>query len=327
MDRTYKMEITSKTIFFTVFLLLGLQLLWLVKELLFSLLIAFIIMSAFNPWVTALNKWKIPRSLSAVVIFLILIFAIGYLFSWIIPPIAKETTLLFQNLPFLIRNINPELSKYVATDYLTKNIPNLTGNAFNVVRSVFSNLIFFVSTLFFSLYLLIEESALKKLISKFVVKEDADRLTTLVDRAENRMRAWFWGEAVLMVVIGTLTFIGLSLIGVKYALPLAIIAGLLEIVPILGPVLSAIPALIVASAQTYFLGGATVALYFIIQQTENQLVVPLVMKKAVGLNPIMTLAALIIGGKLLGVLGVLLAIPITLLVEVVLTEFYAPRRR
>lgn len=321
------MEITSKTIFFTVFLLLGLQLLWLVKELLFSLLIAFIIMSAFNPWVTALNKKKIPRSLSAIVIFLILIFAIGYLFSWIIPPIAKETTLLFQNLPLLIRNINPELSKYVATDYLTKNIPNLTGNAFNVVKSVFSNLIFFVSTLFFSLYLLIEESALKKLISKFIVKEDADRLTVLVDKAENRMRAWFWGEAVLMVVIGTLTFIGLSLIGVKYALPLAIIAGLLEIVPILGPVLSAIPAFIVASAQSYFLGGASVALYFIIQQTENQLVVPMVMKKAVGLNPIMTLAALIIGGKLLGVVGVLLAIPITLLIEVVLTEFYSPSRR
>src|SRR4030042_4710135 len=101
-----------------------------------------------------------------------------------------------------------------------------------------------------------------------------------------------------MLAIWILTFIGLSLIGVRYALPLAIIAGLLEIVPILGPILSAIPAFIVASASSYFLGLATIALYFIVQQIENQIIVPLVMKKAVGLNPIVTLTALIIGGTL-----------------------------
>lgn len=319
------MEITPRTIVFAVFLLLGLQLLWMVKEVLFSLLIAFIIMSAFNPWVTALNKKRIPRSLSAIVIFIVLIFSISYLFSWIIPLVVHETTQLLQNLPYFLRDINPYLSQYLATDSLSKNIPNITGNAFSVLRTVFSNVIFLISTLFFSLYLLIEENALKKLILRFIVKEDADKLISVVEKAENRMRAWFWGEAVLMVLIGVLTFIGLSLIGIKYALPLAIIAGLLEIVPILGPVLSAVPTFIVAAAQSYFLGWATIALYFIIQQAENQIIVPFVMKKAVGLNPIVTLAALIIGGKLLGFLGVLLAIPITLLIEVVVMELYSQR--
>lgn len=325
MGKIYKIEISTRTIIFTVLFLLVLQLLWQVKEVIFSLLIAFILMSAFNPWVTALNKKRVPRSLSTAVILIVLIFSIGNLFAWIIPPVAHETTLLFKNLPYLLRDINPDLSQYLAFDYWSKNIPSITGNAFAVLRAVFSNVIFLISTLFFSLYLLIEENALRKFVSKFLAKEDADRLIGAVDKAEKRMRAWFWGEMVLMVVIGTLTFIGLTLIGVNYALPLAIIAGLLEIVPILGPVLSAVPTFIVASSQSYFLGWAVIALYFIIQQTENQILVPLVMKRAVGLNPIITLAALIIGGKLLGFLGILLAIPITLLIEVIVTEFFSPR--
>ncbi len=325
MDKTYKVEISSRTIVFTVVFLLALQLLWLVKELIFSLLIAFILVSALNPLVTFLNKKRVPRGISAVVIFVSLLFSLGYFFSWIIPPIAHETALLFKNLPFLIGNINPSLSQYIAFDYLEKNIPNLTGNAFVFIRSVFSNLILVISILFFSLYLLIEEDIIKKFILRFVDKKDGKRIVDVFGRAEKRMRSWFWGEAILMLAVGTVTFVGLSLIGVKYALPLAIMAGLLEIVPILGPVISAIPALIVASADSYFLGLVTIALYFVIQQAENQILVPLVMKKAVGLNPIATLAALIVGGKLLGLSGLFLAIPITLLIEVVVTEFFSQR--
>lgn len=325
MDKTYRIEISSRTIVFTIAFLLALQLLWVVKELIFSLLIAFILMSALNPLVASLNKKRIPRGISAIVILVALVFSLGYFFSWIIPPIAHETTLLFQNLPSLIENINPDLSQYLAFDYLEKNIPNLTGNALVFLRAVFSNLILVISILFFSLYLLIEEDVIKKFILRFVSKKNAGRVIDTINKVEKRMRSWFWGEAILMLAIGTLTFIGLSLIGVKYALPLAIIAGLLEVVPILGPILSAVPAFIVASAESYFLGMATIALYFIIQQSENQIIVPLVMKRAVGLNPIATLAALIVGGKLLGFLGLLLAIPITLLIEVVVTEFFSQR--
>jgi len=93
---------------------------------------------------------------------------------------------------------------------------------------------------------------------------------------------------------------------------------LLEIVPNIGPTLSAVPAILIGLSQSYFLGAANLALYVAIQQFENHLIVPLVMKKATGLNPIVTLSALIIGGKLAGTLGVVLAIPTTLFIETVL---------
>ncbi len=318
----YRIEISPRTIVFTVFFLLGLQLLWMVKELVLSLLLAFILMSALDPWVSALKKRRVPRAVSAVAIYVLLIFLLGYLFSWIIPPVAEQTGQLFRSLPYLAKRLNPNLGQYFAIDYWTKNLPILTSNAFLIVREVFSNLLLILSTIFFSLYLLIDQDLIKRFVLRFVNKKDEKKFAAILDRSERKMRAWFWGEIILMITIGTMTFVGLNLIGVPYALPLAIIAGLLEIIPFFGPVISAIPAFIVASASTLFLGVVTVFLYFVVQQLENQIVVPLVMRRVVGLNPIVTLVVLIIGGTLFGLLGVFLAIPLTLLIEIIATEFY-----
>ena len=138
------------------------------------------------------------------------------------------------------------------------------------------------------------------------------------DKAEKRLNAWFWGELTLMTVVGIFTFIGLNLIGIRYALPLAVLAGLLEVVPNMGPVISAVPAVLIGMTYSYFTGFSTLALYFIIQQLENTFIVPFIMKRAVGLTPIVTLIALIVGGKLGGVMGILLAIPLFLFLETVL---------
>jgi predicted PurR-regulated permease PerM len=129
-----------------------------------------------------------------------------------------------------------------------------------------------------------------------------------------------------MFLVGLLTYVGLTLIGVRYALPLSIIAGFLEVVPNIGPIISTVPAFIVGVAQSPFLGFTTIALYFIVQQLENQIIVPLVMSRVIGLNPIVTLISLIIGGQLFGVLGVLLSIPFTLFLETSLIELLKTRQ-
>ena len=134
------------------------------------------------------------------------------------------------------------------------------------------------------------------------------------------MSNWFWGEITLMLIVGVLTYLGMSLIGIKYVLALAVLAGILEVIPNLGPTLAAIPAMLIGFSQSIFLGLAALAVSFIVQQLENNFIVPLVMKKATGLNPIITLVALIVGGRVGGVLGVVLAIPATLFLEVLLIE-------
>jgi len=120
-----------------------------------------------------------------------------------------------------------------------------------------------------------------------------------------------------MLIVGLLVYLGLTLLGVKYALTLALIAGILEIVPYVGPIISAIPGIILAFLQAPVLGLLVLILYIVIQQLENYVIFPQVMKKTVGLNPIVIIIAMLIGAKLAGILGIILSVPIT----AAITEF------
>lgn len=319
-QHVHKIEISAKTIVFAVVFLILMQAVWVVRELLFSFIIAFIIMSAFNPVVSWFEKWRIPRVASTLVVFVFTIVGIGSLFAWLIPPVVKESTILFKNFPDYLKNIELGSDIKLSENLFSQYGSSVTSGAFDFVKSTFSNVIFLISTIFFSFYFLIEEHVIRRLLMKFFDRKNADTISEIFEKAELRMRAWLWGQLILMLAIGLVTYIGLTVLGVRYALPLAVFAGLLEVVPILGPTISAVPAFIVTASQNLFSGLSVVVLYFIIQQVENQVLVPVVMRRAVGLNPIVTLTALIIGGKLGGILGLLLAIPITLCVETVINE-------
>lgn len=321
-----KIEISSRTIIFTVFFLLALKFLWIIKDLIFSLFIALIIVSALKPAVSFLEKRRVPRLLSSIIVYFLFLFCIGNAVGLIIPPLVNEITHLFKNLPSIIENSAPYFSSLFNTDLLNQYIPDITNKTFNIIKDIFSNALFIISTLFFGFYLLLEEDALKRILLKFYRETEVKSVFAIIDKTEKRLSAWFWGEITLMAVIGIMTFIGLNLIGMKYALALAVFAGFLEAIPNIGPIMSVVPAALVGFSQSYFLGFANIALYFIIQQLENHLIVPLVMRKAVGLHPIVTLIALLIGGKLSGVLGVLLSVPMVLVVETILIEAVKRRR-
>lgn len=320
MPKTYKIEISARTIIFAVFFLLFLKILWIVRDLLFSLFIAFIIMSAVKPVVVTLEKLRLPRPLSALLIFILFIFTFSYLFYWLLPPFVYEVASFFKNLPQILAILVPGLFPYLNLSSLSQYLPDATGQFFSLIKNIFTNAIFVISTIFFSFYFVIEEGFIKKLLIRFFEEKKAQQVSDIFDKVEERLRAWFWGELVLMGVVGLMTYIGLRLIGIRHAAFLAVVAGILEAVPNLGPTIATVPAILVAASQSYFLALSTLALYFIIQQLENNLIVPLVMRKAVGLNPIITLMALLIGGKIGGVLGVLLAIPVTVFLETVLME-------
>jgi len=315
-----KVEISSKTIVFTVFFLLSLVFLWQIKDLVFSLFIAFIIAGALKPAVDFLEKRKLPRLIISIIIYFLFIFVIFNLFSLVIPPLAKEIGFLFKNLPFIIKDV-PQISSYIDLGLITKNIPNFANDVIGFVKGVFSNVIFITSTLFFGFYLLADKNFIEEMLSHFFEEIKAKKIAHVIDQGQKRAGTWFWGEVLLMTVVGLLTYIGLTAIGMKYAVALAVLAGLLEIVPTFGPIISAIPAVLIGFSHSYILGFSNIALYFIVQQLENNLIVPVVMKKIVGVHPIITLISLVVGGKLAGVLGVLLAVPTTIFIETLLVEW------
>lgn len=318
-----KVEISWRTIVFTIVLLLFLKLLWISRELIYGLFLAFIFMSALKPAVNNLEKQRVPRSLAAFIVFIATVIFMLFLAAVVMPPVISESIAFFKNLPVLLSHTFPALSSYfnVNSDTIFGFLPNLTGNFVRFASGIFSNFIFIISVFFFTLYFLMEEKFIGNFLSRFISEKQAEKIVTILDRAEKRMGAWMWGEVLLMTIIGLVTYIGLTILQVKYALPLAVLAGLFEVVPIIGPIISLIPAFFVTAATSWSLGGLTIVLYFIIQQLENNLIVPIVMRRAVGLHPILTLSALTIGGKLGGFLGMLLSVPTALFIETILIEF------
>ena len=140
---------------------------------------------------------------------------------------------------------------------------------------------------------------------------------------ENQLGGWVRGQLVLMLVIAVFTYIGFLLIGIPYALPLAILAGFLEILPNIGPTIAAVPAITIA----YISSGpalAVVALLFsiLVQQLENNVIVPKVMRENANVNPLISIIAILIGLQLAGVVGALLAIPLYIVIRTVYGSFF-----
>ncbi|MBL7155340.1 MAG: AI-2E family transporter, partial [Candidatus Portnoybacteria bacterium] len=162
-----------------------------------------------------------------------------------------------------------------------------------------------------SFYLAVQEKGAKRFLVSLTPNEHQSYLADLIERIESKIGGWLRGQLLLMFIIGCLTYIGLYFLGVKYALTLALVAALLEIIPYIGPILAAIPAVILAFFQSPFLALLVILLYIVIQQLENYIIVPQVMKRAVGLNPVVIIIVMLIGAKLAGLLGIILAVPVT----------------
>jgi len=321
MEKTHfpKIEISVKTILIGIGFFFLLVFAWEMKDLFFSLFIAYIIMSAAKQPVEALTKKGFSRGVAVFLVFLSFFIAIGLIFSWIIPPFVSETALFINHFPKIVESVRSSLPINIGSLSLTQYIPSATNNFIGVIGSVFSNAALFMSTVFFSVYLTLDSNIVTSLFSRYVSKEQLERIIKIEAKIEKRIGQWLLGELFLMTIIGVTTYIGLLLLGVKYALPLGIIAGLLEAIPNVGPTLAAIPAFFVGFSQTPLLGLFTVLLSVGIQQFENHIIVPLVMKRVVGLHPILTLIVLIVGSRFAGVMGMLFAIPLALVIETIAT--------
>lgn len=322
---TSKVEISHRTIIFTVFFLIGLWFLVRIKDILLLLFIAFILMSALRPLVDKLEKWKLPRPLAILLIYALVFGVFGLSFAGIVPSLVLQSSRFFQQFPDFVARVLPYWN--VDARSFTQQLAPLSENVLRLTLGIFSNFLTIVTILVVTFYLLLERKHTESYLVAIMGEEAAQRIFTIVKEVEQRLGAWLHGQLLLMTIIGVFSYIGLTLLHVDYALPLSIIAGILEAMPMIGPIISAAPAILVAFATSPFLALSVTALYFLIQQTENHLIVPLVMKRSVGISPLFTIIALMIGGRLGGGLGAILAIPAVLVTQVVLRFWFARNLR
>lgn len=313
-----KIEVTSKSILHFFLILGGLWLLFHIRDILFLLFVSFILMSGLRPSIERLTSMKFPRPVAILIMFLLLIAVIAIFVSIIAPPLVTQTTRLITNLPNYLSQLAPFIN--LNFDSLLPQVGSLGQNVARLTVSIFSNIFTLITIGVFAFYFLLERNNLRSFLEAFLGTEVGDKAIDVIKKVEVRLGAWVRGQLLLGFIIGLSTYIGLTILGVSYALPLSLIAGVLELVPIIGPIISAVPSILVALTISPGLALAVVAFYIIIQQLENNLIVPTVMVKTVGLPPLASLLALMIGGRLGGTLGIILAIPILLVIQTVVQE-------
>jgi predicted PurR-regulated permease PerM len=174
-------------------------------------------------------------------------------------------------------------------------------------------------------YLAVYDNTMKKSTRALFPAQYQPYFMHLVNRMQDKIGLWLRGQLLLSFIIFIMCLLGLSIFGVKYAWVLALFAGIVEIIPYLGPFIGAVPAVFIAFTQSPELGVIVLVLYILIQQLENYLIVPLVMKKAVGLNPVVVIIAMMVGSQVAGIPGIILAVPVTTALGVIVGDILKHR--
>lgn len=319
---TQKIEISPRTIIFTVFFILSLWLLYQIRGIVILLFVAFILMTAVNPLVRLANKIKLPTIVVMLVIYISLIALITTVVASLIPAVVQQTRGLAQVLPNYLHNLenvfNMEFDPNVASSYLS----SIPSNILKIAAGAFNNILNILALFFMAYYLVIERPHLHKYLLRFFPKNSAEEhAESLVLAVERQVGGWVRGELLLMGIIGVMTYIGLVLLGIPYALPIAVLSGLLEAVPNIGPTIAAIPAILMGLTVSPIVGLGALAMSILIQQLENNLIVPKIMQSATGTNPLVTIIVLLVGFTLGGIAGAILAMPLFLTVKTVIKAF------
>lgn len=312
-----KIEISYKTVIFTIFFLLLLVLLWQVRNIIVLLFISFVLMEALNPTIIRLEKFKIPRPLAILIIYLIILAVIAFGVAGIVPILVEQTTGLVETLPTTLENINIFGSNAIDLSSQFKILENLPGGIAKTAISLVSNIFSSFIVLFLTFYLLLEKKNFPKYSLEMFGENGKQKFITILDTLEHRLGSWVTAEFFLMTIIGLLSYIAYLILGLEYAVPLAILAGILEAVPNLGPIAATAVAALVGFTISPLTGVLAIVAGIIIQQLENNIIVPRVMKQTVGFNPLVTIILIAVGAKLGGVIGAVLSLPIYLTIETV----------
>jgi len=321
-----KIEISHRTIIFTVLFLIFLWFLFQIRQILIALFVSVVLMAALNPLVDRLERFKFPRVFAILFIYFFIFAVFGVILAGVIPPLIDQTATLISNLPRYAQILRlPEIDQDVITAQISQ-LGSLPANIVKITVSVFSNLIAIFALMVITFYLLLERKNLDRYLLVLFGPGREKQAEKFVDEVERKLGGWVRAQAILMMIVGIVTYLGLRLLGIDFALPLALLAGVLEIVPNIGPILSTVPAFLSGLAISPMMGLAVLALYFLIQQVGNAFIVPQVMMKEVGVNPLVTIISLVIGFKLAGIVGAVLAIPVVLLIQITASEVFASKR-
>lgn len=346
-DRSINVSITAGTVFKVVVILLGAWLLFVLRNLALDVITAIVIASAIEPGVASLMRKKIPRILAVIIIYLVLFGVFFGLFYFFLPSVLEDLATFLAALPGYLEAFTragafdayanilgvPAPSAISADDIMSGirsafDISGTFGNAFSAVARIFGGVFSLVLIVVFSFYFAVIETGVDDFLHVVSPKKYQKYVLDLWRRSQTKIGLWMQGQLILAVIMGVLVYLGLTIFGIKHALLLAVLAAVFEIIPVFGPTLAAVPAILIGFAD----GGLTVGivvivLYTVLQQFENHLIYPLVVTRVVGVPPLLVILALIVGASLAGFLGILLSVPAAAVIQELVRDIESGRLR
>jgi predicted PurR-regulated permease PerM len=314
--------------------------LYLIRSILVLVVVALFLAIGFDPVVRALGRFRLKRAQAVLIVFLLMFLFVGGFIASMAPPLVRQTQRLAQQVPRFAENLSSRSDRFRDLDEQydiskrlresVRNLPSIVagsagralGIAASVGRTIFSILTVLILTAYFLLDLpkLLDGAA--KLLPKGKRKVTQERAQIVFDR----ISGYIIGNLVVSIIAGVCTFIVLSILGVPYALPLALWVAFADLIPMVGATLGAIPVVIVAFLDSVWVGIGAVIFYAIYQQIENYIVSPRVMRRAVDISAAAVILAALIGATLLGFVGTLLAIPVAASIKVLVQEIWLPQQ-
>ena len=319
-----------------------------VTDILIGMLIAAILATGVAPLAKNLGqiRWgrrgrHLSRTWSILVIFLLVVALISIITVLVVTPLVIEGQAFLAHLPENLQHLEELALEWKARypwlpDFseLVRRLPgelNRLGRYFapaaGVAARFFGGLATIVTVIFLAFYMLVEGPKVKAGFLALFPRAQRASVADVLEQIGAKFGGWIRGQLLLGMIIGVAAGIGVTAIGLPFALLLAIFAGITELIPMVGPILGAIPAVFLALFQPTWKLLFVIGWYAVIQQAESNFVVPRVMRASVGLSPLLTIIALIVGAKLLGAVGALPAVPVAAVLQVivgVLVRRYGP---
>ena len=329
-------SITTETLFRVIFVILGAVFLYLIRDVVAVLLFSVIIAAAVTPLANWMQNKGIPRTLGVFGIYFVAFLILAGILYMIVAPLSNELDNLslivpvyFDKVDMFFKAIRDSVPQYesIITSVqdrlgeLSVNLANFSSNVFGTTGKLFGGVISAIFTVVISFYLSAQEHGISIFLRAVTPKEKQPYVLSLWARAQHKLGRWLQAQIILSVVVGILIYIGLAIFGIQHKVLLALIASMLEIIPIFGPILAAIPAVMFGLLKSPIFALWIILIYTIVHQLENHVLVPNVMNRAIGLNPVIVIVALLVGGKLFGIPGIILGVPVAVVLVEILKDF------
>ncbi len=328
-----KLDVSWETILKVFVAIIVFYILFNIKELVVWVLFALIISVLFEPIILYLKRYGLPRIFGAILVYSGLFGILGYLGYLIVPFFILEIKEFVEIVPEYFEKIYPPLQNLGVFEMTQQELTNFQGSLEKMVVNVFSFLfaifggvlsgLFIITTAFF---LSLEGNNIERGIVLFFPKKHEAYALDLWKRCQKKVSAWFLARIIACIFVGIISYIVLLIFSIEYALTLAFLAAVLNFIPYIGPLITAIILFLILAPTDFIQATFVLIAFIIIQQVESNILTPVLMKRAVGVSPALVLIALLAGSLLWGLLGAILVIPLVGIIAEFTKEFLQKKK-